>query len=280
MITGFNTDVEHDGVVYHVQTEDKGLDSPIILSLVYSGGAILASKRAPYSDLVASGFSEAALAERLKRQHRLICAAIHSGRIEDLKRMGSQSGAQIAASSDIDFSEVVPSPSSQVEEIDYSLLPAYEPAPSEVKPLEPQVPEAEFDPEVTIPSQQFPQQVDATRDEPSQSPLGAMPSAEEGLVVTLLDEKDFRSGQSLSVRVLVSQRTGEAEKPLNNVAVSLKVLGTTFRPQIYSTKTQRNGVATVDARIPEFTSGRAAILVRAVSHGQATEIRRIVHPGK
>ena len=42
MITGFNTDVEHDGVVYHVQTEDKGLDSPLILSLVYSGGAILA----------------------------------------------------------------------------------------------------------------------------------------------------------------------------------------------------------------------------------------------
>ena len=41
-ITGFNTDIEHDGVIYHVQTEDKGLDSPIILSLVYAGGTILA----------------------------------------------------------------------------------------------------------------------------------------------------------------------------------------------------------------------------------------------
>ena len=60
MITGFNTDVEHDGVVYHVQTEDKGLDSPLILSLVYSGGAILASKRSPYEDLIAAGFDEAA----------------------------------------------------------------------------------------------------------------------------------------------------------------------------------------------------------------------------
>ena len=87
MITGFNTDVEHDGVVYHVQTEDKGLESPIILSLVYSGGTILASKRSPYGDLIASGFSDEALAERLKRQHRLICAAIHSGRIEDLRKM-------------------------------------------------------------------------------------------------------------------------------------------------------------------------------------------------
>ena len=62
MLTGFNTDVEHDGVIYHVQTEDKGLDSPLILSLVYAGGAILASKRSPYEDLIAEGFDEAALA--------------------------------------------------------------------------------------------------------------------------------------------------------------------------------------------------------------------------
>ena len=89
MITGFNTDVEQDGVVYHVQTEDKGLETPLILSLVYVGGAILASKRTPYDDLVAQGFDEKALAERLNRQHKLICAAIRAGRIEDLKRMGT-----------------------------------------------------------------------------------------------------------------------------------------------------------------------------------------------
>ncbi len=90
VITGFNTDIEHDGVVYHVQTEDKGLDSPLILSLVYSGGAILASKRSPYEDLIAAGFDEEVLSQRLKRQHRLICAAINAGRIEELKRMGAR----------------------------------------------------------------------------------------------------------------------------------------------------------------------------------------------
>lgn len=91
MITGYNTDVEHDGVVYHVQTEDKGLETPLILSLVYSGGAILASKRFRYEDLIASGFSDGALSERLKRQHLLICAAIHAGRVGDLKRMAGRS---------------------------------------------------------------------------------------------------------------------------------------------------------------------------------------------
>ena len=73
-----------------MQTEDKGLDSPIILSLVYSGGAILASKRSPYKDLIASGLTDEALSDRLKRQHRLICAAIRSGRLNELKKMSGR----------------------------------------------------------------------------------------------------------------------------------------------------------------------------------------------
>jgi hypothetical protein len=97
VITGYNTDVEHGGVTYHVQTEDKGLNTPIILSLVYSGGAILASKRAPYDDLIAAGFDQNALIERLQRQHKLICAAINAGRIADLKKM-SDRGAVVEES--------------------------------------------------------------------------------------------------------------------------------------------------------------------------------------
>ena len=51
VITGFNTDIELEGVIYHVQTEDKGLSKPVIMSLVYNRGIILASKRVPYDDL-------------------------------------------------------------------------------------------------------------------------------------------------------------------------------------------------------------------------------------
>ncbi len=108
MITGFNTDIEHDGIVYHVQTEDKGLDSPIILSLVYTGGTILASKRSPYADLIEQGFSDELLAERLKRQHRLICAAIHSGRIGDLKKMSGRPTAAAEAPVEIAEPEALP----------------------------------------------------------------------------------------------------------------------------------------------------------------------------
>ena len=112
MITGYNTDVEHDGVVYHVQTEDKGRDTPIILSLVYTGGQILASRRSLYNDLLTSDFSEAALAERLKRQHRLICAAINAGRIEELKRRAA--GESLPASSQV--KEEAPGPATERKE--------------------------------------------------------------------------------------------------------------------------------------------------------------------
>jgi len=53
MVTGFNTDVKHDGRVYHVQTEDKGLQNPIIETLIYMGGEILAARRTSYADLIA-----------------------------------------------------------------------------------------------------------------------------------------------------------------------------------------------------------------------------------
>ena len=46
LITGFNTDVKYKGVVYHVQTEDKGVSNPLIETLIYKGGEILGSRAA------------------------------------------------------------------------------------------------------------------------------------------------------------------------------------------------------------------------------------------
>jgi hypothetical protein len=55
-------------------------------------------------------------------------------------------------------------------------------------------------------------------------------------------------------------------------------LGTTFRPQIYSVKTQRDGVAVIATTMPHFTSGRAAVLIRAVIKDETIELRRVIHP--
>ncbi|HET6891363.1 MAG TPA: hypothetical protein VFH31_09695, partial [Pyrinomonadaceae bacterium] len=265
----------HDGVVYHVQTEDKGLDSPLILSLVYSGGAILASKRSHYDDLIASGFSEEALAERLKRQHRLICAAIHAGRIEELKRMG-QTGPLSLGQTPIEAPETVPpAPESQSPADSAPSLGVAPPAGAQPS-AEPGATSADEPKVEPVVSSTPPADVYTVHDHRRQSPLGERPKVGEGLRVKLLDERPFHSGDTVNLRISVSYYGGSEETPVNAATVSVKVLGTTFRPQIYSVKTQRDGIANISAQIPKFTSGRAAILIRVTAGSDETEMRRVI----
>jgi hypothetical protein len=91
MITGFNTDIEFNGRVFHVQTEDRGVDNPIVESLVYSGGAIVTSRKMAYSDLLEpEGCDEDELHHRMEVQHRELIRAIRNGELSpgELKPFG------------------------------------------------------------------------------------------------------------------------------------------------------------------------------------------------
>lgn len=284
MITGFNTDIEYEGVVYHVQTEDKGLDSPVILSLVYSGGAILASKRSPYEDLIRDGFSDEVLAERLKRQHRLICAAIHTGRINDLAKMSGRDTPDLAVPEDESVAPVEAAPielDETIEQIpvtfDFEMgskrSQEYQPPPLP-PPVEPEeISEEALEEETVVRPSRKSKKRAASAPEPITPP-------QQGLVVRILDNIEFYAGETPTLRVLVTNRDGEQESPVGNAAVSIKVLGTSFRPLIYSIKTQKDGIATVSTQIPHFTSGRAAVLIKANSKSRAAEVRCIIHPNR
>jgi hypothetical protein len=80
MITGHNTDVEYNGKVYHVQTEDKGLKNPVIESLIYVKGKILGSKKTSYADIVERGGGEKEILERLESQHKRMMLEVRSGK--------------------------------------------------------------------------------------------------------------------------------------------------------------------------------------------------------
>ena len=82
MITGYNTDVRHGEVVFHVQTEDKGVSNPFIESLVYVGGQVLASKRASYAEMLAEGKEEKEIVALMDHQHRTMIAAIRHGKLD------------------------------------------------------------------------------------------------------------------------------------------------------------------------------------------------------
>ena len=83
MITGFNTDVEYDGRTFHVQTEDRGQRNPVVESLVYSGGEIVASRKSGYDELLSEAtYSEAAVLKLMETQHQTLVREIRNGRFD------------------------------------------------------------------------------------------------------------------------------------------------------------------------------------------------------
>jgi len=99
MITGFNTDVKYRGVVYHVQTEDKGTSNPLIETLIYKGGEILASRRLPYTDLVKGPQDEATITKLMEEQHK--------GMIMEVKRGKFDPGGERTIMEDLSLDEIV-----------------------------------------------------------------------------------------------------------------------------------------------------------------------------
>jgi hypothetical protein len=98
VITGFNTDVKFRGLVYHVQTEDKGKDNPLIETLIYKGGEILASRRLPYAELARDAEAEAAIGRLMEEQHKSM--------ILEVKR-GKFAPAEVPAPEDLSLDEIV-----------------------------------------------------------------------------------------------------------------------------------------------------------------------------
>jgi hypothetical protein len=241
VITGFNTDIEFDGIVYHVQTEDKGLERPFILSLVYDGGTILASKRQPYDDLIASGFDENTLADRLNRQHSLICAAVTTGRLEDLKRMGERGGERNPTAADGEPAKKI-SAAETITEDELTELVLPEEAVEIISDL-------------------------GGRERASHSKLN----------IEILGESRFKGGEQHTLCFMVCR--GSERKVVSEAEILVKILGSTFRPQIFHASTDANGLASLSLKLPSFRSGRAAFYVRAMSNGDAIEVRRPIAHG-
>jgi len=80
MVTGFNTDIKHNGVVYHIQTEprkDAGIETT-----VYVRGAVIRSLKTSCQDLLNSpDYSDERLNQLLEDQHRQVIARIRAGEI-------------------------------------------------------------------------------------------------------------------------------------------------------------------------------------------------------
>ncbi len=82
MLTGYNTDFKFQGKVYHCQTEDGGINSPNITSLLYHQGAILASRKTSYADILKADCLEEVVRELMMEQHKQMIRDLMQGKLD------------------------------------------------------------------------------------------------------------------------------------------------------------------------------------------------------
>jgi hypothetical protein len=90
MLVGFNTNISYKDKTYHVQTEDSGKNNPVVVTLLYYQGAILASRKTDYSQLLDDPDFEAKLTKLMKVQHkgmiRDLLTGKHTGELKEQEK--------------------------------------------------------------------------------------------------------------------------------------------------------------------------------------------------
>ncbi len=295
MITGFNTDVRHEGHVYHVQTEDRGNDNPILESLVYVGGTIVAKKLTPYPAPLSKDAGPDAVASMLKRQHQVIIAAIKAGRIDDLIRhSGRQSEDELVSSTDAQ-QQARPEQEPIVGNLDLSGLeaalenPAVDDSTEEVHSSEAPAPLPPVAPSI---HPKISKTSGKSADSNKASPRATSPRADTAglnldqvledyakrgsgqakLDVKVLTPDVFVAGRGIALRIQVAN----GARPDLDATVTVKIIGTAFKPQVFIGRVGRDGVANFSLTLPSFSTGTAAIVIEAQSSKGRGELKNLI----
>jgi len=76
---GINQDVVFKGERFHVQTEDSGVKRPVISTVLFKGGIIVASRKSDYSDRLDSKDLDNEVKKLMQSQHKDIIRALKNG---------------------------------------------------------------------------------------------------------------------------------------------------------------------------------------------------------
>ncbi len=97
MIVGYNHNVTYRGVGFHVQTEDSGVKTAQLVTLLYHSGTIIASQKTTYADIIKVENLEKVVEELAKEQHKGMLRRLISGEFDE--RIG-QFGISLEATGD------------------------------------------------------------------------------------------------------------------------------------------------------------------------------------
>ncbi len=246
MITGYNTDIRHRGVVFHVQTEDKGVNNPCVESLVYVGGQIVGRRRTGYQTMLSEGRGKEEVLQLLETQHREMIGEIGAGSLdaEVERRVGPLGPATTAPA------QPTLQPGTAVEE---------PPPPTRDAPAPP------------------------PRDETSSTPsldqviLDYLSSEaeQEHLVVSMDASDDLKLGEQ--VRLVFRTETSSSKTPIADAAVAVRLISTTSEPATLGNgSTDESGNLSLLIDIPSLPKGSAALIVTATSDIGTAEIKHLL----
>ena len=85
VLTGFNHNLKHRGKMYHVQTEDSGVSNPHIITHLFVGGNIVASKKTSYADIVSAEHLPEIVRELMEEQHKEMLRNLMAGAFDNLE---------------------------------------------------------------------------------------------------------------------------------------------------------------------------------------------------
>jgi hypothetical protein len=80
MLTGFNNNIVYKNETFHVQTEDGGPKNPVITTLIYHKGAIVASKKSNYEHILNEENADKTIRKLMENQHKNMVKALLGGK--------------------------------------------------------------------------------------------------------------------------------------------------------------------------------------------------------
>src|SRR5690242_21623052 len=84
-LLGYNNNVRHKNRVFHIQTEDSGVNHPhIITHLFMDGGRILKSVKRSYAEHVGTDGMSETVRVLMKEQHKAMLIALKDGQFDEL----------------------------------------------------------------------------------------------------------------------------------------------------------------------------------------------------
>lgn len=82
MLPGYNHNICYKGQVFHIQTEDSGVEHPHVITLLFVKGNIIARKKKDYQDILSFDRLDDAVRELMQDQHKDMLRELKGGKYD------------------------------------------------------------------------------------------------------------------------------------------------------------------------------------------------------